>query len=119
MVAREWGLYSQRLNKKRLLNQCNLPRGIKAATGSGGVRARDLGKTTLTWRGPARQRNAQRGGGVWLSATAWVRLRVRERERKAGWASWASSVAGLESWRLALFFSFVLFFFCFDFQEWF
>ena len=84
MVARVWGLYSQRLDKKRLLHQCNLPREIKAATGSGGVRARDLGKTTLTWRGPARQRNAQSGGGVWLSAAVWVRSRVREGEDGPG-----------------------------------
>jgi hypothetical protein len=44
MVARERGLYSQRLDKKRPVIQCHLPRGIKAATGSGGVRARDFGE---------------------------------------------------------------------------
>src|SRR3954471_8292651 len=81
MAARGRGLSRQRLDKKRSVIQCQLRRGINAATASGGVRARNLGKTMTTWTGPACQRIEQRGSGVRASVTPWVRLRVRERER--------------------------------------
>src|SRR3954463_6473076 len=109
MTARERGLSRQRLDKKRLVIQCQLPRGIKAATGSGGVRARKLGKTTMTWRWPARQRNKQKGGGVWVSATRWVYLRVSEGEKGVGWACWAGFTVGPKVWRRHFSFSLFLF----------
>ena len=83
MAARERGLNRQRLDKKRSVIQCQLPREIKAATGSGGVHARNFGEDDDVVDGA--RLSANRAKGKWgpiVSDLLGVSTRARERERE-------------------------------------
>jgi hypothetical protein len=81
MAARGRGLSRQRLDKKRSVIQCQLHRGINAATASGGVRARKFGEDDDDVDGARLSANrAEREWGPSVSDCVGASARARERE---------------------------------------